>query len=187
MLNQSSTMLILLYILGLLVPLIPAIIIYKVFPKDKISFRGKISNFTINSTGSAAIYFSTILLGFYFISELPELIEGMGKTPCKIKAELVFQDVDGNPISPPSAEMVNQIRIVINPSFHVVTQKDLRITLPELDSNGKLEVGLEGFRTTSTLLGNKKIDAKKMEIDIGQIVLRQEPVYSTNDTIHAIN
>lgn len=187
MLNQSSTMLILLYILGLLVPLIPAIIIYKVFPKDKISFRGKISNFTINSTGSAAIYFSTILLGFYFINELPELVVAIGKTPCKLKAELVFQDVEGNQISPPSAEMVDQIRIVINPSFQVVTQKDLRITLPELDSKGKLEVGLEGFKTAMTFIGEKKVDAKKSEVDIGQIVLRQEPVYSTNDTIHAIN
>lgn len=182
MFNQFTSLLTMLYVLGLLVPLIPAIIIYKVFPKEKISFRGKISSFTINSTGSAAIYFTTVLFGIYLIQQIKVM-----EFPCKVKAELVFQDVDGNPISPPSAEMVNQIRIVINPSFQVVTQKELRITLPELDSNGKLEVGLEGFRTTSTLLGNRKIDAKKLEIDIGQIILRQEPVYATNDTIHAIN
>lgn len=178
-----STMVILLFILGLLIPLIPAIIIYKVFPKDKISFKGKISNFTINSTGSAAIYFSTIIFGFYFLNQ----IRDWDKIPCKVKAELVFQDMDGKPISPPATEMVNQIRIVHYPSFQVVTQKDLRITLPELNPDGTIEIGLAGFKTAKTFIGEKKMNVKKMEVDIGQIVLTQEPEYLNNDSIQALN
>ena len=50
-----------LYILFVLVPLIPACIIYRMFPDTKVSISGPFQNLTLNASGAFAAYIGSIM------------------------------------------------------------------------------------------------------------------------------
>jgi len=53
--------------LFLLLPLIPAILIYKTFPKDRISIKGVLHAFTINASGGFAAYLICCIFLYFFV------------------------------------------------------------------------------------------------------------------------
>jgi len=57
----------LLYMLYVLLPLVPAILIFKLFPETKVTVSGPLQNLTINATGAFAAYVVTVALGFFLV------------------------------------------------------------------------------------------------------------------------
>jgi hypothetical protein len=53
-----------LWILYVLLPLIPAVVIFKLFPDTKVTVSGPLQNLTVNATGAFAAYVVTVALGF---------------------------------------------------------------------------------------------------------------------------
>jgi hypothetical protein len=56
-----------LYVLYVLLPLIPAVLIFRLFPEAKVTVSGPLQNFTINATGAFAAYIVTVALGFFLV------------------------------------------------------------------------------------------------------------------------
>jgi hypothetical protein len=53
-----------LWILYVLLPLIPAVVIFKLFPDTKVTVSRPLQNLTVNATGAFAAYVVTVALGF---------------------------------------------------------------------------------------------------------------------------
>ena len=56
-----------LYALYVLLPMIPAILIYRFFPDTKVGIKGPLGNLTISASGAFAAYIVTVALGFFLI------------------------------------------------------------------------------------------------------------------------
>lgn len=64
-----------LYMLYVLVPLIPAILIFKMFPESKVTVSGPLQNLTVNATGAFAAYVVTVALGFFLVKDVEAQIK----------------------------------------------------------------------------------------------------------------
>ena len=64
-----------LYILYVLLPVIPALIIFKLFPDAKVSVSGPLQNLTINASGAFGAYVVTVALGFFLVNHVQTEIE----------------------------------------------------------------------------------------------------------------
>jgi hypothetical protein len=69
-LDTAVTYSFLLYTLFVLLPLIPAVLIFKLFPRVSVSVSGPFSNWTINATGAFAAYLVTATLGFLLVRNI---------------------------------------------------------------------------------------------------------------------
>lgn len=58
------------YVLYVLLPLIPALLIFKLFPDTKVTVAGPLQNLTINATGAFAAYVVTVALGFFIVQDV---------------------------------------------------------------------------------------------------------------------
>ena len=65
----------------ILLPLIPAIIIFRLFPNTTVAVSGPLQNFTINATGAFAAYVVTILLGVFLFRNAETAINYTRKYP----------------------------------------------------------------------------------------------------------
>jgi hypothetical protein len=59
-----------LYLLYVLLPLIPAILIFRLFPETKVAVSGPLQNLTVKTTGAFAAYVVTALLGFFLVRQV---------------------------------------------------------------------------------------------------------------------
>jgi hypothetical protein len=60
----------LLYVMCFLLPLIPAVIIFRLFPSTEVGLEGPLQGLTINATGAFAAYVVTVLLGFFVVKSI---------------------------------------------------------------------------------------------------------------------
>jgi hypothetical protein len=59
-----------LYILYVLLPLVPAVLIFRLFPDSKVTVSGPLQNLTLNATGAFAAYVVTVALGFFLVKNV---------------------------------------------------------------------------------------------------------------------
>jgi hypothetical protein len=64
-----------LYILYVLLPLVPAMLIFKFFPETKVTVSGPLQNLTVNATGAFAAYVVTVALGFFMVNYVEHQIQ----------------------------------------------------------------------------------------------------------------
>ncbi len=93
----------LLYSLYVLLPMIPSIVIYRLFPDTKVALSGPLSNLTLKSTGAFSAYIVVVVLGFFLIKNTHTIIAGMVQPMWTIKATLELQDTNGKRLDDQSA------------------------------------------------------------------------------------
>jgi len=59
-----------LYVVFVLLPLVPAVLIFWLFPDEKVAVTGPLEGLTINATGAFAAYIITGLLGFFIVRQI---------------------------------------------------------------------------------------------------------------------
>jgi hypothetical protein len=64
-----------LYLLYVLLPLVPAVLIFRMFPETKVTVSGPLQNLTLNATGAFAAYVVTVALGFFLVKDVVAEIE----------------------------------------------------------------------------------------------------------------
>jgi hypothetical protein len=82
----------LLYALYVCLPLVPAVLIFRMFPDSKVSVSGPLQNFTVNATGAFAAYVVTVALGFFLV----QYIEAQISSTRLYAVEGVFLDLGKN-------------------------------------------------------------------------------------------
>jgi hypothetical protein len=65
----------LLYVLYILLPLIPAVLIFRLFPDTKVSVSGPLQGLTLNTTGAFGAYVVTAALGFFLVRNVESQIQ----------------------------------------------------------------------------------------------------------------
>jgi hypothetical protein len=108
----------LLYAVFILLPLLPAIIIYKMFPNTQVGANGLLGNLKINATGAFAAYIITSVMSFFLVQYIQETIEGNSSETDKswtVYAKVKFVDEKGEPIISDTENLINMTQISIKP------------------------------------------------------------------------
>jgi len=90
-----------LYVLYVLLPLIPAVIIYRMFPDTRVTAEGSVSNWKVKAGGAFGAYITVVLLGYVVVARTEEIIGGMSACTWTISGKVELRDnkdqlVNGN-------------------------------------------------------------------------------------------
>ena len=120
-----------LYCLYVLLPMIPAILIYRLFPDTQVSLKGPLSKLTMKTTGAFAAYVVTVILGAYLVKNTLDIINAMaqpGELTWTVKAEVELRDKENHQIDNP--DMLSLIQVSIQPEITSKTGRIVQLKLP---------------------------------------------------------
>ncbi len=118
----------LLYSLYVLLPMIPAIVIYRLFPDTKVALSGPLANLTMKSTGAFAAYIVVVSLGYFLIKNTHTIIAGMVQPMWTIKATLELQGTDGKKLDDQSP--LQYLEVFLKPDLRIKEGKFIKLQVP---------------------------------------------------------
>jgi hypothetical protein len=99
-----------LYFVWVLVPLIPAVIIYRLFPESPVETQWKILGVALKAGGASGFYFTILALGFFkFLEPTIEYVKSIQHPFWTVEAPIRFFDSDDKSVVPvtSSAEQIS--------------------------------------------------------------------------------
>jgi hypothetical protein len=155
-----------LYCLAVLLPVVPATIIFKLFPDTKVSVTGPLQNLSLKTTGAFAAYVVTAILGFMLIQNVIRQIDLMASTTWTVVVPVKLMDGNNNPLAQPAT-----VSFIVNfdPNLYRTGDQNVYVTFPQSRSGDwpTLHFGLPGFENgkldVQQVIDGK--DAKVAEID----------------------
>lgn len=100
-----------------LLPVIPAVIIYKHFPDTSVGAKGILGGLKINATGAFGAYIITCLLGVFIIKKALVFIEDASNKNWTISAQIRFADENGKELDLDTDQLESMTRLT-NVSFN---------------------------------------------------------------------
>jgi hypothetical protein len=173
---------ILLWVLYVLLPIIPAFIIYKNFPDTYVGTQGLLGNLKINSTGAFAAYIVTTVLGFFVVEFNQELISKYAreKTSWQVSSKIKFleRNADGSWIesSGLSDEDVEaKLDIRTHPNYTVKSLNHVDFITHSIHGLPKVTFSYPAYDSFTIDLQDPDISIDELEkkINLGQIELRR--------------
>jgi|SRR5271166_523609 len=176
-----------LQVIYILVPIIPAVIIYKMFPETTVTVQGTVvSNWRVKAGGAFAAYIVTVLLGYFLARGTQKLIEGLTDTAWTISGDVVLLDRDGKPVND-ADKLLKSLDVEVHPPPKDVSGNHLAIRIPvERDdpSGYRLHISIPEFGATDYSLDTSsktssytiKPDFDKRQININPRITIQSVV-----------
>lgn len=153
-----------LYVLYVLLPMIPALVIYKLFPDTKISANGKLSGWDLKTTGAFGGYVITVVLGYFLVQNTQQLISQMNNPYWDIKARVLLQNEDGTPYKTQRSNqgILKTLKVVMDPDVVRINADFVHLKIPGHRSDWKntdLTFEIPGYGYKTINLGDASKDA----------------------------
>lgn len=132
--QQLIVLLVGLYILWICGPLVPSILIYKVFPNSKVALQGPFSGLTINATGAFAAYMVVFVLAYPFTSFVHNAVGSQLKPMWTVKVSVIATDDQGQAIE--YDNFYKNMTVVFSPKVFEQDFREVTFKLPG-DSEGQ--------------------------------------------------
>src|SRR5579871_6525886 len=116
------------YLLAVLAPLIPDILIYKLFPDTKVSIGGPLSGLTLKAGGAFAVYVVTFLLSTSLMTHFRQTIDSFVTPVWTVKGDISLVDENGKPITDPQA--LNSVTIDYIPNLSEQKFGKMQLLMP---------------------------------------------------------
>jgi hypothetical protein len=117
-----------LYLLWVCGPLVPAVLIYWLFPDTKVSAEGPLSGLTVRAGGAFAAYL-VVFFAAYPLSSRQHAILGASMRPFWVlEAEVVANDENGKAIT--YSNFYNGMTVSLSPDMQVVTGRKVTLKVP---------------------------------------------------------
>lgn len=117
-----------LYALYVLLPMIPAIVIYRMFPNTQVSASGVFSHIHFNTTGAFAAYVITVTMGYFPVQKTQELIAQIGNPIWTVTTKVKLLNPDGSEYA--NKHLVETLAITTDPKMQSINGEDATLTLP---------------------------------------------------------
>jgi hypothetical protein len=175
---------ILLYVLSVIVPLIPSILIYKFFPDTKVGAKGILGNLKINATGAFAAYIIVCTMYIFNVQKVQEIIVGSSEQTWTVKSKMVFLDTNGKPISGDQDKMVDLTDISFQPDIFDSKKADLvKFKVWGRGRDIIITFSQDNFKAKTfdleTTDDNVKIDDDTRTVNLGTVILTKIGTGST--------
>lgn len=117
-----------LYILYVLLPVVPAVVIYRMFPDTKVAVSGPLAKLTMRSTGAFAAYVIVVILGFFVVTHTHDIIAGVAQPTWTIKARIELKDEQGQPINDP--RLLPFVEVYLKPDLTTKEGNYIKMQVP---------------------------------------------------------
>lgn len=118
----------LLYVFYVLLPMIPSIVIYRMFPDTKVSASGVLANLNFKTTGAFAAYVVTVFLGFFLVKNTHELIAQIGNPVWTLKTNVELLNVDGSQYK--NSDLLETLVVSVDPKLQRINGNKVVLSLP---------------------------------------------------------
>jgi len=172
------------YVVCVLMPLIPAILIYRLFPSTGVAIRGPLANLSIRASGAFAAYLIVFMVTYPLVQTTKETIGGFQRQFWTISGVVKLLGINGNEIT--SNDLLNRIDIKTEPKLHVIGahlrlkvvesgEGDLPLITVEIPKWGRRDIDLKSISVS--------IDNYRKTMDLKEPIIIQEE--ASSPTNHA--
>ena len=112
----------------MLLPLVPAVLTYKLFPDQAVGAKGILSGLKINTTGAFAAYVIAVLLGYQPFAKTQSLIDRMVVPTWTVKAVVQLTGQNNEAID--NQALLETMIIKIDPKLSRVSGNNVILTIP---------------------------------------------------------
>jgi len=109
------------YAIYVLLPIIPTVVIYRMFPDTTVSIGGVIQGLRIDATGAFAAYIATVLLGTWIAKSAVGLVQGYERSMWTVTADVELRDPSGRPLN--DAQDLEQLTVDLVPPIFQTSDK----------------------------------------------------------------
>jgi hypothetical protein len=155
-----------LYALFLLLPLLPAVVIFRMFPDSTVAASGPLSGLRIDVTGAFGAYVVTAVLGYFLVHAADQRISTLLTGNWTIDVPVQLVDADGQEVSAAGyPQLMNFLDVSTQPE---VTRwgHGIRLTVP-----GGVEVPKYFIRFRIPDFGEQFVDTSTLSHDDGERTL----------------
>jgi len=121
-----------LLVLTMLVPLIPAVLVFKLFPDTKVTTKGPLSGLTVKASGAFAAYLIILVTATIMSQRTEDSIAMMGSPSWLIEGRVVVKTPDGKIVEDESA--YSGLQITMDPRHYGAGGKTFWVRIPEIDN-----------------------------------------------------
>lgn len=132
--TQLFLQLIALWAMWICGPLVPAILIYVIFPDTKVVAQGPLAGLTFKATGAFAAYVVTFLMVYPLSLRLYDVYGSQLKSVWTLKAEVVARNENGEIIT--YSNFYDGMRVSFSPDIQTVTGRNVTLRVP-MDGSGR--------------------------------------------------
>ena len=127
-----------LHLLWVLAPLVPAILIYKLFPATSVVVNGPLAGLTVRASGAFAGYLIVFAATFPLIKNMENTFSGFQRSIWTIKAQI--QMLDKNGVELTSIDNFSRVNVYTEPKPFSVNGNIVRMKIAEGDGEFPLLV-----------------------------------------------
>ena len=112
-----------------LLPMVPSIIIYRIFPESKVGASGVLANLKINATGAFAAYLIILVAAaIYWLGNVQALIPNASYQTWEVTAFVRYADEDGRPL-PNQDRYLERTNVDVMPFLETKTPKEVKLVV----------------------------------------------------------
>lgn len=153
--------LLVLYLFWVCGPLIPAVMIYHLFPNTTVAANGPLSGLTVRATGAFAAYIIVFLITYPLCLKLQDILGDLQRPVWTIKAKVIARDPEGNLIK--YSNFYSGMTVSFSPNFQVIAGREVILKIP-MDGAGKswpkITFTIPSYGGTTIDLDDYKSDAE---------------------------
>jgi hypothetical protein len=140
-LNTSIALGLLVYAIAILLPMVPAIVVFRLFPETKVSASGKLSQISFKAGGAFGAYIVVAVLGYLMVQRVLNIIDPPNPIPCQACMEckplsewtvsgiVQFEDSDHNAVA--DAMTLQKMTVAtLSPASITMSDNIIQFTLP---------------------------------------------------------
>jgi hypothetical protein len=117
------------YVLWICAPMVPAILIYALFPKQPIGVKGPLGTLTVSATGAFAAYVIVFALAFPIVRNTEESLRALMHPIWTVSAKAKLVDENGNNANPVWFQGLN---VELRPTFYSTANESVTIYVPQV-------------------------------------------------------
>ena len=118
------------YVLWVCVPMIPAVLIYALFPKQQIGVKGPLGSLTVSATGAFAAYIIVFALAYPIVKNDENTVAGMVRAVWTVEADVKLVDENDQEVAP---SWLKALSVELHPSSLEIADHVVTMQLPEVN------------------------------------------------------
>ena len=129
-----------LYIIYVLLPMVPAMVIYKIFPDTTITTSGTLSGWKVKTTGAFAGYIITVVLGYFLVQNTHHLIAQINNPYWEVSAKVELLNEDGTQyhIQRSNDNLIDTLEVMVAPRLQRVNSGTVHLIIPGSRKNWEM-------------------------------------------------
>ena len=101
-----------------LLPLVPAILMFRLVPGNAITLTGPLANLTLNASGAIAAYFAVLVAIAFFVVDIKQKASPVPRQYWTVIGKIELEDANGKPER--FQRHADKIKVITNPEVYVI-------------------------------------------------------------------